>query len=120
MDQARLDFARDELLDVPVPAQRTSHASRRSAERLIARRAQGPKLRRLLLAYADAGARGATASEIEEAAGLMVQSICSLRKAAVDRGWLVAIGERMGRHGVEQTVHRLTEAGRAALGAMGG
>lgn len=110
MDQPAFIFARDEQL--PVPAQRSSHASMKAAERLMSRGQQGAKARRILVALS---ARDLIDSEIEAATGLPRQSICSLRRSAVKRGLVVGVGERVGPYDTEQTVWRLTEKGRATL-----
>lgn len=110
-------------LDVIVPAQRSSHASRRAAERVQAREIGGQRMARLLTAYMRAGHDGLTMAQVQIATtephrtGMEVPSICSARNAAVQRGWLTAIGERMGDHGMAQTVHEITNAGWEALSA---
>ena len=114
MEQPGLAFDRD-VFDVPVPAAKRSHASRAAAERLRATRAQGPKMAKLLTAYAQAAPATLIDSDVEQITHIMRGSICSLRAAAVDRGWLQAIGTRTGPYGAPQTTHRLTAAGRAAL-----
>lgn len=96
-----------------IPFRAGSQASYRGAEH--AARKRGAKQRRLLEAYFTAGARGLTDAEAATAAGLPVQSVCSLRNAVKDCGLLEKSGARMGAWGVEVTVWTLTAAGVAAM-----
>lgn len=114
MPQIALSFDRD-AFDVPVPAAKGSAASARAADRLKALGAQGRKMARLLETYAAAAPGTLIAFEVETRTGLLSCSICSLRHNAVRRAWLVAVGVRPGPYGVEQTTHRITDAGRDAL-----
>lgn len=111
MDTGRLPFARDGFDVPPAPAQPSSHASKRAAAMVNARGDRGEKLARLLKALKDAGHGGLTDSEIERQTGLPRQSICSLRRGAVKRGWVEGIGERTGPYACPQTIWRITESG---------
>ena len=104
-------------VEMSVPAARYSHASRAAAERLTATGVQGPKMHRLMSAYAKAGSFGLTRSELVARTGLLVQSTCSLCAYARKAGWLVNVGERMAATRFTQTVARITPKGMAALAA---
>lgn len=98
--------------DEGLPFQDGSQASYRGA--IHAGRRRSEKMRALLSAYADAGARGLTDAEAVDRARLPLSSICSLRNGAKDCGLVEKHGERMGTYGVLVTVWILTAAGVAA------
>lgn len=75
-----------------------SHTSYQSAVQLRREGKRGAKMRRLLEAYSAAGARGLTDLEASDRTGLPVQSITSLRNAAIDCGLVRRDGQRMGRY----------------------
>lgn len=71
---------------------------------------------KLLGAYALAGVPGLTMSEIEARSGLRPSSICSLRDGAVKQGWVLPLAvTRETAWGSDQSAHRITTAGIAAL-----
>ena len=111
--QQALPYRRGSL-DVPVPAARRSATSKRAAVRLTGCR--GPQMAKLLGAYALAGVPGLTMSEIEARSSLRPSSICSLRDGAVKQGWVLPLAvTRETAWGSDQSAHRITTAGIAAL-----
>jgi hypothetical protein len=72
----------------------------------------------LLLAYARVGVTGLAMWEVAKRSGLKESSICSLRDAAVTRGWLLPMAETRvsPESGREQAIHRITTTGFDALG----
>ena len=82
-----------------LPFARDSHTSYKAAVALRRDGTRGVKLRRLLTAYREAGEDGLTDHEAAFLTGLPLQSICSLRNAAVDCGLVRKAGERVGHFG---------------------
>lgn len=113
MNQPSLGFARDEALDVRPRVQAGSVTSARAAEHLKAEGKQGAKLQRLLRAYADAWQGGLTDGEAAHQTDLPRSSICSLRAAALEQGWIEKTATmRTGEFGHSQSVWRITAKGR--------
>ena len=56
-----------------------------------------------------------------ELTGLPLQSICSVRNAAIDRGFVIVVGETMGSYGFNITLYGLSVYGRhiAAVNPVG-
>jgi hypothetical protein len=82
-----------------IPFASGSHTSYQAAVALRKEGKRGEKMRRLIDAYRAAGERGLTDLEAAEKCSLPLQSVCSLRNAAVDCE-LVTKGEiRIGKYG---------------------
>lgn len=112
MTQPSLQFGRD-ALDVGAPAQRRSATSRRAAEHLTASGVQGRRMAALLAAYAAVGTPGLAMFEVHQRSGVRESSICSLRDAAVEKGWLLPLAETRVSPETkrEQALHRITTIG---------
>jgi hypothetical protein len=82
-----------------IPYAQDSHTSHQAAIQLRREGRRGEKMRRLLEAYRLAGERGMTDLEASDATGLPLQSICSLRNAAVDCELVTKTEIRIGKYG---------------------
>lgn len=109
------------LFDVPdplalrAPAQRRSHASRRAAATLQARGRLSARMATILRAFRAVDPGTLISSELVDRTGILRQSLTAPIARARTRGYLQAVGERMGPHGTVQTCFRLTGAGLEAL-----